>query len=282
MSDPTSPAGWGIQLSKLWTGAGQAYPVDARAIALEVTKQRFSDPIALVKPHGVAGIDGMLSKRQSKGDWCISYDEHVSVPGRINFTIAHELGHYLLHRGLQQEFRCGQFDVVELDGQLSRLIEGQANQFASYLLMPADDFRKQIDDDDPSMDALGACATRYGTSLTASALKFVELSAHADMVVVTRDGFVCWSYPSQLARRVRCYLAPGREVPASVDFGSRDRVAVGPGIWHPTLEAQQACIVSDQFDLQIFFLRFPGARVVLHDEEPEEDALDFILRRTRP
>lgn len=63
MTEPTTPAGWGIQLSKLWIASGQAFPVDVRLLALEVTKQRFADPVGLVVPHGVAGIDGMLSMR---------------------------------------------------------------------------------------------------------------------------------------------------------------------------------------------------------------------------
>lgn len=279
MSDPSSPSGWGIQLSRLWIASGQPFPVDARLLALEVTKQRFADPVSLVLPHGVAGIDGMLSKRKSKGDWCISYDEHVSVAGRINFTISHELGHYLQHRTLQADFRCGQLDVIELEGRPERRIEAEANRFASYLLMPADDFRRQTDGGPVSLDVLGGCADRYGTSLTASALKYAELTADAAMVAVARDGFVCWSYRSALARKARCYLPPGWELPACIDFDSRDPISIRPGVWHPTLATMQSCIVSDQFDLAIFLLRFPDARIVEHEEEAEEDTLDLMRKR---
>jgi len=75
-NNPATPISWGIQLSKLWIECGQGLPVSVREIALEVTKVRFpEDPISIVQAHGVQGVDGMLSRRKSKGDWCISYDE---------------------------------------------------------------------------------------------------------------------------------------------------------------------------------------------------------------
>ena len=172
MSDPTTPPVWGNQLAKLWLMCGQGFPIGVKEIALEVTKTRFPDPIGIVIGHGVAGIDGMLSKRKLKGDWCISYDETITVPGRINFTLGHEFGHYLLHRQSRAEgFRCGQTDMLDYESPESRKFEAEANKFASYLLMPADDFRAQVGGQPITLDLLGHCANRYGTSFTAAALK---------------------------------------------------------------------------------------------------------------
>ena len=123
MTEPATPSAWGIQLSKLWIGCGQPFPLDVKQLALEVTKTRFPDPISVVKPHGIAGIDGMLSKRKAKGDWCISYDEAVTVPGRINFTLAHEFGHYLVHRQSCDEFRCGQQNMLDYNSAASKKME---------------------------------------------------------------------------------------------------------------------------------------------------------------
>src|SRR5476649_1752694 len=137
MSDPTTPVAWGIQLARLWQSSGQEFPVRVRDIALEVTKQRFpADPVGCVVAHGIHGIDGMLSKRKKHEDWCISYDETVTVPGRINFTIAHELGHYLLHRKARDTFQCGVTEMMDYASPESKRLESQANTFASYLLMP--------------------------------------------------------------------------------------------------------------------------------------------------
>ena len=134
MSNPTTPSAWGIEYSKLWMMCGQNFPVDVKQLAPEVTKTRFPDePVGIIKAHGISGIDGMLSKRK-KGDWCISYDDTVTVPGRINFTLGHEFGHYLLHRTLREKFQCGQGDMLDYDGAESKKLESEANKFASYLL----------------------------------------------------------------------------------------------------------------------------------------------------
>ena len=55
-------------------------------------------------------------------------------------------------------------------------IESQANSFAANLLMPLDDFRKQIAPRmKPDLEMIGMCASRYQTSLTASILALVTV-----------------------------------------------------------------------------------------------------------
>jgi len=109
------------------------------------------------------------------------------------------------------------------------------------------------------------------------------------MLVVARDEFVCWSYLSQLASRKGAYVPPGTSVPQSAidrlsgaaaqsrNQGSR----VQPGVWHATMEADESAIVSDQFDLAIFLIRFPTTRTVEHEEELEEDAFSFLAERVQ-
>lgn len=286
MSDPTTPSAWGIQLSKLWTECGQPFPIGVKDIVIEVTKKRFDDPVGLIKDHGVSGIDGMLSRR-NKGDWCISYDGSVKLPARINFTIAHELGHYLLHRKIREDFRCGQSEMLEYDSPISKKLESEANNFASYLLMPANDFREQIIDQQVTVALIGRCATRYGTTFTATALKWIDLTDAAAMIVVARDEFICWSYPSKLAKSMNCYLPPSTPVPISSlnwliksrNTNTQDNTRrVGVGIWHNTLEAEESAIISDQFELMIFLIRFPMAGHIEHEEEQDQDTYDVLTR----
>ncbi len=52
---------------------------------------------------------------------------------RQRFTIAHEIGHFLLHR---DKVGSGVTDDVFLRSGLSTRAEGQANRFAAHLLMP--------------------------------------------------------------------------------------------------------------------------------------------------
>lgn len=291
MSNPTKPPAWGNQLSKLWMESGQSFPIQVSEIAREVTKIRFpDDPIEVIKPHGISGIDGMLLKRK-KGDWCIFYDDTVTVLGRINFTLAHELGHYLLHRQLQEEFRCGESDMLDYNSTESKKRESEANEFASYLLMPINDFRDQIKGQAITLDLLGHCANRYETSFTATALKWIEFTDKAAVLVIARDGFICWSYPSKLARRRGVYLPPGTPVHQS----ALDRLnnangvkrqnqsyRVQPGTWHSEMEAEESVIISDHFDQAIFLVQFPTARLMIeHEEDEEQDSFTFLSNRAQ-
>ena len=50
-------------------------------------------------------------------------------------------------------------------------VEAQANKFASFLLMPLDDFRQQISGQKIEMELLRHLSDRYEVSITAAILK---------------------------------------------------------------------------------------------------------------
>lgn len=287
MTDPTTPFTWATRLFTIWRMAGMGFPVNVEQIALDYTK-RFSDAITKIKGHDVSGVEGMLVKRKQKDDWYILYDETVSVPGRINFTLGHELGHYLLHRNELDEFKCAQGDLLDYDSPDSRQREKEANRFASYLLMPIDDFRCQVQGEKITADLLGHCADRYEVSFTAAALKWVEFTDEAALLVVARDDFICWSYPSQRARALGVSFPRGTPIPqASLDHiggqgldARNDSWRVPRGIWHPNMEAEETVIVSDRFDMAIFLVRFPTAGLVEHEEEDVVDAFTGLSKKS--
>lgn len=67
--------------------------------------------------------------------------------GRRNFTIAHELGHWFLHKDLAQEKLPGFEGKVLICRGINNKIdnyERQANLFATYLLMPEKFLRTQL------------------------------------------------------------------------------------------------------------------------------------------
>lgn len=78
------------------------------------------------------------------GKFTIKVSAHTGAL-RDNFTIAHELGHKLLHwPNVRREFpNCGMRATRYVDESCQNLIrcEWEANWFASAFLMPADEFR---------------------------------------------------------------------------------------------------------------------------------------------
>lgn len=69
-------------------------------------------------------------------DKSLDYPEtkNFTNEARCNFTIAHECGHYMFHKALYSGKSMASFH--DTDNPKTKMIETQANMFASYILMP--------------------------------------------------------------------------------------------------------------------------------------------------
>jgi IrrE N-terminal-like domain len=174
-----SPERWAIEITKVLNLVlgPEHFPIDVIRVAREYTAQRFPrDPITMAQGANLPGFDSALYPAPAgKTGWGIVYNNALASPGRINFTLAHEFGHYLLHRLIYPNgIRCGEQDVVRWDSAYGQ-VEHQANRFAANLLMPLDDFRRQIDARDKvDLDRISCCASRYRVSLIAAILRWLS------------------------------------------------------------------------------------------------------------
>lgn len=114
-----------------------------------------------------------------EGDTAIIGVNAVHHPNRQRFTIAHELGHFLLHEGdpifIDKIYRVNLRDAVSSEGTDVKEIE--ANHFAAELLMPerflANDLAgKEFDIEDSSF--IEKLASRYRVSPQALALRLMN------------------------------------------------------------------------------------------------------------
>ena len=239
-----APKAQAIQLSKLLAQVfgGERFPVDVEQLALEYSKQRYPDPhIARIERLDAASFEGCLKANADRSRWLIAYSAAHGSPGRVRFTVAHEFGHYLLHRSLQALFECTDSDIYDWDSPARRM-EAEADTFASYLLMPLDDFRSQLGANTISLEFLEHCRSRYGVSRMAAALKWIEIAPRRALVVVARDGFLLWARANEAAFKSGAYLAtrrrtievPSRSLLADIDAGSTASLAVQSArIWFP-------------------------------------------------
>lgn len=187
------------------------FPMDVASVALEAGKIfGWSDPISKVQAASIKRFEGALFHNGARSEWLLLYNDTIGSAGRIRFTQAHELGHYVLHRAKRDEFQCGDSDVLNWPGDEAN-IESQADAFASYLLMPIDDFRKQIRGS-VDLNSLGQCADRYGVSLTAAVLKWLQFTEEKAMLVISRSGFVDWAWSSETAFKAGAFIRSKREV----------------------------------------------------------------------
>src|ERR1700758_1188541 len=187
-----SPERWAIEITKVLNLVlgPEHFPIDVIRVAREYTAQRFpGDAITMAEGANLPGFDGALYPAPpGKTGWGIVYNNALASPGRINFTLAHEFGHYLLHRlAYPNGICCGEQDVVRWDSAYGQ-IEHQANRFAANLLMPLDDFRRQIDAGAKvDLDLISYCADRYRVSLIAAILRWLTYTSRRAVLVVSRE-----------------------------------------------------------------------------------------------
>lgn len=123
-------------------------------------------------------VSGLLSIENGLGT--IGYNQTESKVRR-RFTIAHELGHYELHRDKSDLFVDKQFiyrsqnsgDTIE-----KKIMEQEANYFASAILMPSNLLRKQIESiniDLASETTIKELAKVFEVSSTAMSIRISSL-----------------------------------------------------------------------------------------------------------
>ncbi len=110
----------------------------------------IEDIIELKLNIGIVPIPGFLKITNMdaliSSDWKYIYvdnNEYLNdrLYNRLRFSLAHEIGHFVLHKIIYHSFGIkSQADYYKLykdiPEQQYRYLEGQANKFASYLLIP--------------------------------------------------------------------------------------------------------------------------------------------------
>jgi hypothetical protein len=280
VSPSFSPERWAFEITHVLNAVlgAEHFPVNVSAVALEYSLQKFpNDPIARVAGDYLPGFDGALYKAPAgKKGWGIFYNNGMRSTGRINFTLGHEFGHYLLHRiAFPDGIRCGEQDFVQWDSTYGQ-IEHQANVFAANLLMPLDDFRRQIAPSSKiDLEVISYCSDRYSVSLIAATLRWLSFTEKRAVLVVSRDGFILWSRSSTPALRTGAYF---RTSTGSISIPARSLAAQRPatesratvdhdmGIWFRE-PVSEMTIFSEQYDFVISLLLLPN------DPPPFEDRL---------
>ena len=263
----------------------ERFPLDVESVAMELSKQWSpAAPIMKIEGHtGVEGFEGALQRNPDATRWRILYSQDRE-PVRQRFTIAHEFGHFALHREMQESFECSKDDV---SGQSERDIEKEADQFASALLMPLDDLRAQMRGQPFGFDLIKHCAIRYGVSLTATARQCAEICDQRVVVAVSRDDCLLRAWPSASAFRSGVFLptrkqvieVPERSIAHATRCDGQGGIGrVSASTWFASLDSNleltEHTLVSKTNDSTLILLVLPKAD--RRHEEPEESSEDLL------
>ena len=142
----------------------------------------------LVRERILNGSDGRLVR---KGNWGIAtINRNIPELGRKRFAISHELGHFELHENANPVRLCNEKDFLWW-GKI-RPEEKEANEFAAELLMPEFLFQPLCKSIIPCFDDIAYLADQFRTSLTATAIRYVECSPYSCAIVTSQNKIIKW------------------------------------------------------------------------------------------
>lgn len=198
-------------------------PVDPYAIAGE-------EEIELAPGYYGEGFDGRIRYLREVETFALAYQSAGGrrTPGRVKFTIGHELGHYYLHRDYLLQ---GHSHGSKADFRSKDEMEEEADEFAAALLMPLELFRvemKQFRQHVCVLKELCELAeNRLGTSVTSTVRRYCQADIEPCAAIFSRNGTVQWACYSEDMRRLGMGFVPfGQALPSgSRTVGSADKLA---------------------------------------------------------
>ncbi|GJD37471.1 ImmA/IrrE family metallo-endopeptidase [Methylobacterium aerolatum] len=287
-SSELTPTRWANRLTQMLdlVKGEDRYPVDVEELILEYSRSVWpDDPVLKIVSQPIRGFEGALVPiREEPRGWLVISNSAAS-PGRRRFTVAHEAAHYILHRDRIPAggIYCKEEDVSRRNG---KDIEKEADTFAAALLMPLHDLRRQIDPRaKPTLADLSALAERYGVSLTAATLRWLEITERRSLMVVSTEGYALWARSSGPAfksgRFIRTSGSP-HEIPVGAgalrpDLADECRLGLShpAGVWFDE-DVEEITVHATAIDQVISVLHLGRAEARSHDgeDDPEQDVLD--------
>jgi len=193
---------------RAWHQGGVPDAVDLEIVRQMLPGTPYGSGVREIKAPTLLDIDsceGMLVRNpKDAAEWGIFYNGKAS-PERRRFTIAHELGHFILHRSQRPSFSCDKESVYS-GADTIRTIEREADDFASNLLMPGDLLREWISDQQIDLHVLSAIAKRFEVSFEALCIRFIKFTPQRAILVYWDNGFAKYEWRSSSAVRTRARI----------------------------------------------------------------------------
>ena len=142
---------------------------------------------ALVIDDELEGAEARIVKTQSSA--IIRISTRIKEIGQRRFAIGHELGHFILHND-QNSKSCTSKDMINWTRDDN--IETEANIFSAELLMPQKFFEPKCDVKEVDFHIIENLAKEFQTSLTATAVRFVEFCPEQCALILSENGSVRW------------------------------------------------------------------------------------------
>lgn len=182
-------------------------PINLDLVRQMLPSTPFGKGAVLLEPAPVTwgSSEGALVRNpDNPNEWGIFYNAKARQE-RQRFTLAHELGHFVLHRDSLASFNCDK-ESIYTGADTLKLIEREADEFASNLLMPGDLLRQRITGKRIDFHLLGELAKEFGVSLEAMCIRLIKFTEQRAVLVYWDYGYLKYQWRSQSAIRTRVRL----------------------------------------------------------------------------
>jgi Zn-dependent peptidase ImmA (M78 family) len=179
---------------------------EARIAELGIRDPQDIDVEAIAADAGVAvryePLSGCAATLVGYGQRAIATIRQSPVRGRERFSVGHELAHWELHRG--RSFRC-RVDEPVLNLESNVVLEREADEFASHLLMPMPLFNPRVLAHRwPTIAQLQEIAATFQTSQAATLIRLARIDTLAVIVAsYSLEGRLWYCAAKQVPRRWR-------------------------------------------------------------------------------
>jgi len=250
-------------------------------IAAPIPLRPIAEAVGIVEiiAQKTGSFEGVLVTNSAKSTGSIAYNE-ASSPERSRFTIAHELGHFLmpLHG---ENAQCAKSDMGGLTTQDSnRAREVEANRFAAELLMPKKLFLRDMRRlGGPEVEHVKKMAGDYEVSKEAAARRYTDLCDDPCAVIFSQNGVTGNVYKTRnfpfigvrkgqpLSRQ--CISASGKSEPGTIS----DCSEVIAEIWLGDARRLRGATLYEQFLDQANGFRMTMLTIdgLADEDDPDED-----------
>lgn len=180
------------------------------------------DPFEIAARHDItveskadadSGVSGMLLRHGNT--FGILYATHINNEGFQRFSVAHELGHYFLDGHVDHVLPNDGIHASYAGYSSIDSYELEADHFATGLLMPRSLFSQALGKHDAGLEAIESLSELCRTSLTATAIRYSELTNDAVAVVMSTGVSVDFCFFSNTMKSLReiTWLRKGSAVP---------------------------------------------------------------------
>jgi Zn-dependent peptidase ImmA (M78 family) len=212
-SDPFDEAAW-VADDVIADFKITTLPIDPIAIA------RAKGIEVLAKPVSAEGVSGMLIRKGD--DYGIIYATHIESVGFQRFSVGHELGHYFLPGHIDAVLGASDFHESRAGFRSDDQYEREADYFSAALLMPRKLVAPVIRKLNPGLQAIEKVAQDCETSLTATAIRYAQLSEEPVAVVMSTGTRIEWCFMSEALKELKGidWVRKRQLVPSGTTTGS--------------------------------------------------------------